>query len=473
MPKLLKRILFAVLGLMGITLLLFAALSYFVDSHFCKPWLERIASQTLGMELRINGPMTISFFPVIHVRLLDMQIRHRGIEIASGEEVDLKIAPIPLIYRKLQIKKIGLKGFHSSIDRKDLGAFPFEKRKAGNGPFQFLMIDDLSISDGDFRYKDEKSGETFVVENYSIDVDEFLIKRGDRTRLLERLTFTGEFACSEIRTKGVLFSDVTFTCKGKEGRILFNPVTTSLFGGQGSGRLEIDFSDPIPRYSIHATLLKFKIEEYLKKLSFDKAAEGAMDFSATLSFQGNSLKEMVRTVMGEVSLAGENLTLHGNDLDRAFVSFESSQNFNLVDTVTFFFAGPLGLVVTAGYKFLSIFKGAGKSRIQRLFSDWKIHHGKAQARDVAMSTKQNRVALKGGIDFVNERFDNVIIALINDRGCARVRQTVHGPFGKPVIEKPTVLMSVVGLTMNMLEKTRGVFTGEKCEIFYRGSISAP
>jgi len=46
------------------------------------------------------------------------------------------------------------------------------------------------------------------------------------------------------------------------------------------------------------------------------------------------------------------------------------------------------------------------------------------AQDVAMATKQNRVALKGGLDFVNERFDNVTIALIDTRGCIKAKQTL-------------------------------------------------
>lgn len=49
------------------------------------------------------------------------------------------------------------------------------------------------------------------------------------------------------------------------------------------------------------------------------------------------------------------------------------------------------------------------------------------AQDVAMATKQNRVALKGGLDFVNERFDNVTIALIDARGCVKGSKSSMAP----------------------------------------------
>ncbi len=199
-----------------------------------------------------------------------------------------------------------------------------------------------------------------------------------------------------------------------------------------------------------------------------------MDFSVRLSLRGNTLEEMIRTARGDASLRGENLLLYGKDLDREFARFESSQNFNLVEVAAFFFAGPVGLAVTKGYDFASIFQGSqGSSRIERLFSDWKVEAGIAQAEDVALATRQNRIALKGKLDFVDKRFDDVTIALIDARGCARVQQKIRGPFVKPVVEKPSVLTSLAGPALNLLKQARDFVTGEACPAFYTGSVPAP
>jgi len=271
-----------------------------------------------------------------------------------------------------------------------------------------------------------------------------------------------------------MYSDVKFTGKGMDGIIALNPVTLRLFGGQGSGSIGADFSDPVPRYSVRSSLSKFRIEEYFKTISSKKVAEGSMDFSASLLMRGKTIKEIKQNAYGDISLRGENLTLYGNDLDREFARYESSQNFNLVDVGAFFFAGPLGPVITKGYNFASIFRGSGgSSSIGMLFSDWKVESGIAEARDVAMATKKNRIALKGRINFVDERFDDVTVALIDARGCARVQQKIHGPFQKPVVEKPNVLVSVAGPVLNLLRHTKDLFTGRKCELFYTGSVPAP
>ena len=475
MSKSLKSILFAVAGIIGIVILISVALIFFVDTSVYKSRVESAASEALGMEVRVGGRLGVGFFPGLHIRLDDVHVRNRGTDIASATEARLEIALLPLLHKEVRIRRIGLQHPRISITRNHEGLFNFEQTEKAKRASPALDIGDLSLSDGTFLYGDEQSGDGFEVESFTLDVRSLRIAGGNSAELLKNLSFTAEFACREIRTKGGLaFSDVKFIGKCKNGIFTLDPVTLRLFGGQGSGSIGADFSGPVPHYFVHASLAKFRIEEYLKTLSSKKVAEGSMDFSASLSMQGNTAKEIEETAGGEVSLRGANLMLYGKDLDREFARFEASQNFNLVDAGAFFFAGPIGLVVTKGYNFGSIFQGTGgSSSIGRLFSDWKVERGIAQAGDVAMATKQNRIALKGRINFVDERFDDVTIALIDARGCARVKQKIHGPFQKPVVEKPNVLMSLAGPALNLLKQARDLFTDEPCDVFYSGSVRAP
>ncbi|MCE5275845.1 MAG: AsmA family protein [Deltaproteobacteria bacterium] len=473
MSKSLKIILLSVIGFMGLLILIAAAL-YFVDTSVYTSRLERAASESLGLEIRVGGRLGIAFFGDLHVRLDDVHIRNREMDIASAEQASLEIALFPLLHKEVRIKRIGLQRPRITITRDRDGTFNFEKRKKSKQTRLPLAPDNLFISDGFFLYGDDQSGKGIEVEHFNLDVRSLGIAGGNSAELLKNLSFTAEFACREIRTKGLTISNAKFTCRGKDGVFALTPVTMGLFGGQGSGSIGVDFTDPVPRYSVRLSLSKFKIEEYLKTYFSKKVAQGSMDCSATLSMRGNTAKELKQTAEGAVTLRGENLTLYGHDLDREFARFESSQNFKLVDAGAFFFAGPLGLAVTKGYNFASIFQGSGgSSSIEKLSSSWKVERGIAQAMDVAMATKENRIALKGRINFVDERFDDVIIALIDARGCARVQQKIRGPFRKPVVEKPNVLMSLAGPALNLFKQARNLFTGEKCKAFYTGSVRAP
>ena len=97
----------------------------------------------------------------------------------------------------------------------------------------------------------------------------------------------------------------------------------------------------------------------------------------------------------------------------------------------------------------------------------------ARAQDVAMATKANRIALQGGLDLVNEQFDDVSMALVDAKGCVKVQQKIRGSFQKPVVEKPNLLASLAGPALGLLKKGADILLGGQCEVFYAGSVAAP
>jgi len=474
MSKSLKIILFAISGFVGLLVLVAVALLVFVDTNAYKSRFEATASEALGMEVSIGGQLGIALFPGLLVTLEDVHIRNQGVELVSAKEVRLGIDLLPLLQNEVRIGNIALKKPSISIERGRDGKFNFEKPEPAGATLPALDSAKVSVSDGTLLYADKQSGEGFEAGDCSLDVRHLLLSVGESPDLMKNLSFTAELACGEIRTKDFTVSDIKFSAVGKNGVFDLKPVTMGVFGGQGSGSIRADFSGAVPLYHVRYSLPQFRIEEFFKTLSPQKVAEGSMDFSANLSMQGKTVNEMTQTANGEASLRGENLTLNGRDLDREFSRFESSQNFNLVDVGAFFFAGPVGLAVTKGYNFATILKGSGgSSAIRTLVSDWKVERGVAQAQDVAMATNEHRIALQGGLDFVNGRFDDVTVALIDAKGCAKVRQKIRGPFQKPVVEKPNILKSLAGPALKLLKKGRKLLPGGECDVIYAGSVAPP
>ncbi len=482
MPRKRNIVLAAAGGILAILVAAGAALVLLVDWDAFRPRLETAASRATGMEVRIGGKLGVGFSPGIHVTAEEVRFRTRDEELASARETSIGIRLLPLLQKKIRIVKIVMTHPRISIVRERDGTYNFEATKEESGrnvPVEreemrpSLDVENLSMSDGTLTYTDRNSGDGFEAGNFDLEVSGLKLSKGTGPGILKDLSFTGTFRCKEFRTKNLSASDIRTRVVGRNGVLEFDPVGMRLFGGEGSGTLRADFSGPVPLYRIGFLLRKFQAEEFLKSLSPKKIAEGPMDFTATLAMRGSSWKELEESAEGDASLRGEGLKILGTDLDRRFARYEASQNLNIIDIGAIFFAGPFGPLITKGYNFAGIFRDSGgTSNVRKLVSDWKVVKGVAEAGDVAMATDENRVALNGRLDFVNRRFDDVVVALVDEKGCTKLRQRIHGPFGNPEVEKPNVLVSLAGPVVNILKKA-GTLLGGRCEQFYSGSVAPP
>jgi uncharacterized protein involved in outer membrane biogenesis len=469
-----RIILFALTGFVALLVVVATGLFLLVRANVDKARLEATASEALAMQVVIGGRVRLDLFPSLLVTLEDVHVRNGAVEVASAKAVELGIDPFSLLRSNVLIETFAVKGPWIAIERYLNGRYNFESPQAAEAPLPALYWPRVSFSDGTLLYADKQSGAGFEAEHCGVDVSGLRLGGGQRANLLRHLSFTAGLACGQVRTEGLTAVDLKLSAEAKDGVFDLKPIAIRVFGSQGPGSIRADFSGSEPIYHFRWSLPQFPIEEFFKAVSPKTLASGRMDFSVNLSMQGRTLKMMRQAAQGQISLRGKDLTLAGTDLDAAFSRFESSQNFNLVDVGAFFFAGPLALVVTKGYNFASNFQGTqGSSEIRTLVSDWTVERGVAQAQDVAMATRENRIALHGGLDFVDDRFDDVTMALIDTNGCAKVRQKIRGSFQHPVVENPSVLTSAAGPALRLLKKGSDLLRGRKCPVFYAGSVPAP
>jgi len=473
-PKALKIFLFALGGLAAVVLLAALAAMLLVDSDAYKSRAEAAASDALGMNVTVEGRLRVGIVPGLHVTLENVRIRNRGTEIAFVKEAELAIELLSLLQQELRYGSVVLNGARISIERGRDGRYNYEKPPEAKETFPPLDVREVTFADLIVAYADKASGGG--IESSGCGGELTNMRHPGGAAFLSRVSLAGEFACSEVRGQNTTVSDLKFSVEATEGVFNFKPVTMRVFGGQGSGSMRVDRSAAVPLVHVSYSLSKFRVEELFKALAPGRSVHGLMDFSTTLSMRGRTRVELRQSANGEMSLSGMNLTLAGADLDKELLKYESSQSFNLVDISAFLFAGPIGLAATKGYAFARLGQQSGGStQIRTVVSKWKVEKGVAYARDVAMATRENRLALQGGLDFVDDEYDDVIVALIDSNGCAKVRQKIRGPFSKPVVEKLGVLASLAGPVLKLLSKARALLPGtrEKCEVFYSGSVAPP
>ena len=370
------------------------------------------------------------------------------------------------------------KGERGSIRVDITGKTPLFRVQYSASKFDFerfwKAVSKKQIARGDANPADKKSGNKTELTDVDLTIASLSLGRGGKD-LFNNISFSGNFQCKALKTKDFEAKNIRLDMKGKDGIFDISPITMNFFGGTEKGAIKADLTGDSPFLKIQFAATNFDFEKFVDAFSKKKIMKGQMDFSLNIVTNGKNLEEMKRRMNGEASLKGENLLLYGIDLDSLLSKIQESQNFSLVDVGAFFLAGPLGTVLTKGYDFAGVYKETrgGQGIIKKLVSEWRIKNGIAEAEDVALSTQRNRVAMKGGLDFVNSRFDDVTVAALDEKGCAKFSQKIHGPFRKPQIEKISTLETIVGPAVKLFEKAQKFVGWGKCKVFYKGSIKHP
>lgn len=471
MPNPLNTPLKIAAAVLALVLLVGVALTLFLDLERYKPRIEAAASEAAGMEVRIAGRIGVGFLPNLHVTLEDLQVRNRGTDLFAAREVHVGVNVLALIRQKVEVSEVVLEAPQLYIERDRQGRFNSETDTPKTGPLPEFSLARFKATDATLRYADLQGRQTAEAADCRLDVHDLHIAAGARADAVKRVSLAGKLACGELRTKNQTVSDLKLALAGKGGVYDLDPITLRAFEGEGTGSVRADFTDDTPRYQLRYDLARFHLDAALTSASGQRPPQGTADFSAELAMQGKAAKAMKQSLQGKLSLRGQGIVLHGVDLDETFDRFEASQTFNLVDVGAVMLAGPIGLAVTKGHDFASILKGLdGRSDIRTLVSDWTVARGVLHAQDVAIATHRHRVALRGRLDLVNERFDGVTVALVDAQGCAKVQQKIRGSFAQPVIDKPSTLSALAGPVVRLF---RQVVPGDKCEAFYAGSVAVP
>jgi hypothetical protein len=333
--------------------------------------------------------------------------------------------------------------------------------------FEPLTIGDLVLSDSKTGEKTELKIINLAIKGLSI---------GDTSGdIIKNISFTGSMDCKELRKKDLTIDNVRSPVRVAQGVIYLTLLTMDIFGSQCEGDATIDESAVAAVYKINFEITNLEFSKLEESFGTKKVIGGKGDLSASLTITEKGNRNLMGSMDGTVSLRGDNLTIYTMDLDKVLSSLATSQQFNLVDLGAFFIAGPLSSVALKGYRYGDVYNQTrgGQGIITQFISHWKIRGGVADATDCALATRHNRVALKGKLNLLSEQYDGVIVALLDDKGCATFKQSINGPFGSPKVSAVSAGESLAAPIVNLFRQVEHFVQGGKCEVFYKGSVKQP
>ena len=278
-----KKVLF-ILGGAAVALVLAVvifALTFNINSY--RPRIEAAASGATGLDVRINGKMRLSFFP-LGVSAKDIHVSNKGGEILSLENLNLGAELMPLLKKQLKVTRCALVKPVVTIVKDADGKYNFEsaeKKSTEERPGAALSLNELKLSKGVLVYLDKKTGEKTEFKDFNLAIKDLSIA-GD---VIKNASFTGSFDCKEVRKKDLKIDNVKSPIKAEKGVIYLMSLTMDIFGAKAEGDATADKSAVDAVYKINLKISKLDFEKLQESFGTKKVISGKGDLYASLTMK--------------------------------------------------------------------------------------------------------------------------------------------------------------------------------------------
>ncbi len=330
------------------------------------------------------------------------------------------------------------------------------------------MLTSIDLASGNLKYTGPR--DTIDIQTLHLNMDKKPSKLPRGINPLAFLTAKFKLGAQSIHSRHFTVDDVEYQIDAEDGIYTIIPLRSRFFNKPGSGTFTIaPFARPFWCH-IEYAVEQFRIEDLLSPFREDPNLSGPMDFSVVMNFQGSNLDTILTTMNADIHLKGQDLRFRGLDIDKFINRFKRSQNFNLVDVGAVLLAGPVGLAITKGSDYASIFVAnpGESSQITEIISDYTFRNGRLELSDVAFATEKNRIAAKGWFNFISDSLD-VTIGVINPSGCEILSQQVYGPLKEPELGDLQIIAKLFAPVTNLFKAALGF----KCKPFYTGKLKHP
>lgn len=186
MKKLLKIIGIIVALLIALLVIAAVALTLFFDPNDYRDDISRYVKEQTGRELKIDGDLSLSFFPWIGLEIGKVELSNaKGFgdkPFAQINEAGVKVKLLPLLHGELVMNKILLDGLQLNLARNDKGVAnwedlgktsappePQKPQAQGGGPaLTGIDIEGVEVSDADVAWDDNQAGTHVAIRNLNL-----------------------------------------------------------------------------------------------------------------------------------------------------------------------------------------------------------------------------------------------------------------------------------------------------------------
>lgn len=329
-----------------------------------------------------------------------------------------------------------------------------------------MKAQSLTLSMPDSSYYD--------IKNLNISLDSLHFIHNPESSGIKGIAHTkGEFHVDEFNTPVISDFPLDFSFLVVEDIIdvRFSTLRDSVM--LDAGTLSLDISEQPYRLDATYSLKGIDLESVISDYTTERLVEGSIDALLEFNGFGTNIEDLISSLKGNIKFRGDSLMLYGIDLDDLLRRYKRSQQFNLADISAFVMAGPMGAAVTKGADFTSLLnvdlKPDQKTSVSQAVIDWNFDKGIFSTRDVAFSTRDNRLAFEGSLDFVRDTIPGFTVYVVDKKGCSLMEQQLYGRFGNIEMGELKIAKTLLGSIINLVKSV----VGKKCKVVYSGKVAHP
>ena len=255
-----SKLMIAVVAIMVvIPLIVLLSAEVILNSAAVKSEIERSVTQALEMDFKIEGRINIRFLPLLALTANDVTVRFATGQIAAADRIDFNPRLLPLINRKVEIKKTHIQQPRLTLNPRSIDKIIalIEAESEGPLPVESLTIESFAISGAGATYTDEQTQvdvSEMNVQGKDLDIiagSEVIFN--DFSGFLKALNFTGELTARRIVSSKFKLENLRASVDAANGRITADPATAEILGSDT--KLQATFNLMQPHSTFDSTLV--------------------------------------------------------------------------------------------------------------------------------------------------------------------------------------------------------------------------
>jgi len=483
-----------ILGLIIVGLVIFIAT---LDLNKYKPKIEQAVKDASGYELKINGDISTSFSPVgISIDDVSVGVPNQKI-FATFSSFDVALELMPLLKQEVKVNYVVLSNLNLTIEKmkngktnldvitpkKPASKIEITSKEKASKPSQLPLVNvtEVRLDNANITYVDNISKSKVSIKNINVTIND--IRLDSTKEKLKSIALSGDIEIAQITYNKYNIYNTTLDFDLKDAVANLNSMKYTIFDSQASAKAKVDMSGKTPKISIEELIPNLKLENFSKEVLEKDLLKGVVNAKVNLTFSGADELSAKKSAKGAILFDGQNVGVKGYDIDKIVKSYNALKSGDLKKAGASFLSSALDNA-SKGKGAFDDLKG-GTTAINHLHVKIDIVKKVAKLSDVAIATIHNRVALKGGVNIVDESLKGITIAILDKKGCASYSQGISGslsnPKSKSLSSKNKVLVEQVQEVVSMVssffgkkkEKKAKKKSNTNCKVFYNGVVKHP